>query len=61
MAWIHQLQVEFQLKHLVLQTRSRFKEVEKEENANLHHVATNQYQVAKIVEKPVAANTHLKK
>ena len=38
-----------------------FKEAEKEDNANLHHVATNQYQVAKIVEKPVEANTHLKK
>ena len=38
-----------------------FEEAEKEDNANLHHVATNQYQVAKIVEKPVEANTHLKK
>ena len=28
---------------------------------NLHHVATNQNQVAKIVEKSVAANTSLKK
>ena len=61
MAWIHQLHDEFQLKHPVLQTLSRFKEAEKEENVNLHHVATNQYQVAKIVEKSVAANTQLKK
>ena len=61
MAWIYQLHAEFQLKHPVLQTLSRFKEAEKEEKVNLHHVATNQYQVAKIVEKSIAANTHLKK
>ena len=60
MAWIHQLHAEFQLKHPVLETLSRFKEPEKEENVNLHHAATNQYQVGKIVEKSVAVNTHLK-
>ena len=61
MAWIHQLHAEFQLKQSVLQTLSRFKEAEKEENVNLHYAATNQYQVGKIVEKFVAANTNLKK
>ena len=61
MAWIHQLHSEFQLKHPVLQILSRFEEAEKEENANLYHVVTNQYQVAKFVKKSVAANTHLKK
>ena len=58
MTWIHQLQAEFQLKHSVLQTLSRFKEAENKENVNLHHVATNQYQVAKFVEKSVSDNTH---
>ena len=33
----------------------------KRRDVNLHHAATNQYQVGKIVEKSVAANTHLKK
>ena len=60
MAKIYLLYAEFKLKHPVLQTLSRFK-AEKEENVNLHHVATNQYQVAKIMEKSVPANTHLKK
>ena len=60
MAWIYQLHAEFQLKHPVLQTLSRLKKEEKRKNANLH-VATNQYQVAKIEEKFVAANISLKK
>ena len=40
MAWIHQLHAEFQLKHPVLQTLSRFQKAEKEENVKLYHVAT---------------------